>query len=254
MRAPRGQAGGAVQAALTAISTALVCVATMVFTVYVPATKGFFNLGETMVYTVAILFGPYVGAVAGGLGSALADVLLGYPYYAPGTLVIKASEGFVVGWLTRRMARLGQRAWTYLTSLLAFLSGSLLASIGACYYSGAADITLLSAALTLQVPPALWICLGVGLAVLIMALGLSSGPEAGWRVLAVLAGGCVMVLGYFLYEFFVPWLGPLGWAALAEVPVNVGQVAVGLTVAIPLTRALEKRLRPLEATARPLSS
>jgi len=63
-----------------------------------------------------------------------------------------------------------------------------------------------------------------------------------------------MVLGYFLYEFLVPWLGPLGWAALAEVPVKVGQVAVGLAVASPLTRALEKRLRPLEATARPLSS
>ena len=225
--------------ALAAICTAMVCAATMLFTLYVPATKGFFNLGETMVYTVALLLGPWVGALAGGLGSALADVLLGFPYYAPGTLVIKASEGFVVGWLSRRAAKLNREAWTYLTALMAFVSGSLLGSIGACYYSGPADITFWRASLTLHVPQALWICLGVALAVLIAVLGLSVQPEVGWRVLSVLAGGFVMVLGYFLYEFFA--LG-LGWAALAEVPVNIGQMAVGLTVALPLTRALEKRL------------
>ncbi|MBS7609861.1 ECF transporter S component [Candidatus Bathyarchaeota archaeon] len=59
---------------LTSIFTALTCAATMVFTVYVPATKGYFNIGETMVYTSALLFGPYIGALSGGLGSMLADI------------------------------------------------------------------------------------------------------------------------------------------------------------------------------------
>ena len=63
--------------ALTAISTALVAVATIVFSFYVPQTRGFFNTGETMVFTAAILFGPVIGAFAGGVGSMLADVLLG---------------------------------------------------------------------------------------------------------------------------------------------------------------------------------
>ena len=65
------------------ISTALVCVATMLFQVYVPATRGFFNIGESMVFLSALLFGPFVGAFAGGIGSMLADLLLGYYYYAP---------------------------------------------------------------------------------------------------------------------------------------------------------------------------
>lgn len=42
-----------------------------------------------MVLLGAFLLGPYYGAAAGALGSALADLLLGYAYYAPGTAVIK---------------------------------------------------------------------------------------------------------------------------------------------------------------------
>jgi len=42
-----------------------------------------------------------------------------------------------------------------------------------------------------------------------------------------------MVLGYYLYEEFV-----LGYVALAEVPFNVGQVLVGITIAIPAYNSL----------------
>src|SRR4030067_1377032 len=88
--------------AITAIFTALVTAATMVFSINVPQTRGFFNIGETMVYTSAFLFGPFVGSFSGGVGSMLADILLGYPHYAPATLVIKACEGSVVGVLARK--------------------------------------------------------------------------------------------------------------------------------------------------------
>ena len=232
---PEGQT--ALKTAITAISTALVCVATMAFTIYVPATRGYFNLGETMVYTTAILFGPYVGAIAGGLGSALADLLLGYPFYAPATLVIKACEGFLVGWLTRRGLKTEPGLRKALTLATAFLSGSLLGSIGASYYSGFTTLTIGPLEVEGFVPVSLWVCLGVALAVFITALGLGLEPEAGWLVLSMLLGGSVMVLGYFLYEF--AWFG---WAALAEVPVNIGQVSVGITVAMPLTRAVERRV------------
>ena len=235
--APRPGGQVALRTAITAMMTALVCVATMAFTIYVPATKGYFNLGETMVYTTAILFGPYVGAVAGGLGSALADLLLGYPFYAPATLVIKACEGFLVGWLTRKGLRAQPGLRKGLTITMAFLSGSLLGSIGAGYYSGPTTLTLGPFELEGFVPVSLWVCLGVALATFITALGFSLEPEAGWLVLSMLLGGSVMVLGYFLYEF--AWFG---WAALAEVPVNIGQMSVGITVAMPLTRAVERRV------------
>ena len=232
--------------ASTAVFTALVCVATMMFVLYVPATEGYFNLGETMVYTTAILMGPCVGALAGGLGSALADLLLGFSVYAPATLVIKGIEGLAVGFLARRSPKIRPSAWKGLTAGSALLAGSLLGSIGAHYYSGDVSITLgpgegASITVAAHVPVALWVFLGVAVAVLVMALGAYLKPEAGWLVLSVLAGGALMVLGYFAYESFL--YGPL--AALAEVPVNVGQVSVGLAVALPLTRALKRRLRGL---------
>ena len=234
--------------ALAAVFTALVCVATMMFILYVPATEGYFNLGETMVYTAAILLGPYIGAIAGGVGSALADVLLGFSIYAPATLVIKAAEGFVVGFLTRRGARVSETGRRYLATAASILAGSLLGSIGAHYYSGEVTITIGpggqgSVELPAYVPVWLWIFLGVSVSVLIMALSAYLEPETSWAVFSILSGGALMVLGYFAYESFLKGVV----AAAFEVPVNVGQVSVGLAVAVPLTRALRKRLSTLLA-------
>ncbi|MFC1803339.1 ECF transporter S component [Thermoproteota archaeon] len=84
--------------AATAIMGALVTVATMIFIPFAP-TSGFFNLGDAIVVTTALLFGPIVGAMAGGIGSALADIILQYAHFAPYTLVIKGLEGFIVGYI-----------------------------------------------------------------------------------------------------------------------------------------------------------
>ncbi|HDJ26283.1 MAG TPA: hypothetical protein ENF34_03100 [Candidatus Bathyarchaeota archaeon] len=232
-------------AALVAISTALVCAATMAIKIDIVATRGYFNLGETMVYTVSLLFGPLVGAIAGGVGSAIADVLLAAPIYAPATLVIKGAEGFVVGFLAKRRAKLSGRAWTSMTVLAAFVSGSLLGSIGAHYYSGEAHLAIGPASASIYVPTCLWVCLGVAVSVLVVSLGLSTEPEVGWLVVAVLLGGLIMVFGYLAYESLLFGLP----VALTEVPFNVGQMVVGLAVAMPLTRAVERRAPQLVGRA-----
>ncbi|MFO7797078.1 MAG: ECF transporter S component [Promethearchaeati archaeon] len=82
---------------LIGIFGALVCVVTMVIAFPVPATNGYINIGDAMVMLTAIIFGPVIGGIAGGVGSALADLFLGYILYAPATLIIKALEGIVVG-------------------------------------------------------------------------------------------------------------------------------------------------------------
>lgn len=74
---------------LAALFAALTCVATMLIHIPMPATNGYINLGDGMVLLGAFLLGPVYGMAAGGLGSMMADVLLGYAAYAPGTLVIK---------------------------------------------------------------------------------------------------------------------------------------------------------------------
>lgn len=76
--------------AISALLTAIVCVATMVVKIPSPATNGYFNLGDCFVLLSGWLLGPVYGALAAGLGSALADILSGYMQYAPATFVIKA--------------------------------------------------------------------------------------------------------------------------------------------------------------------
>lgn len=82
--------------ALGAVLAAAVTVATMLH-VPLPGLRIYFNLGEGVIYTIAILLGARYGGACGGIGAALADILLGFPLWAPFTLVIKGAEGFVVG-------------------------------------------------------------------------------------------------------------------------------------------------------------
>ena len=74
---------------LTGVLAAMTCAATLVIRIPSP-TSGYMNLGDTVVLLGGYLLGPAWGALAGSIGPALADVLLGAPLYAPATLVIKA--------------------------------------------------------------------------------------------------------------------------------------------------------------------
>ncbi|NLY52834.1 MAG: ECF transporter S component, partial [Firmicutes bacterium] len=86
---------------------------TMVINIPMVATQGFINVGDTVIFLSALMMGPRVGFIAGGLGSALADLLLGYAHWAPWTLVIKAVEGLIAGVLGysiyRQEGRVGGR-------------------------------------------------------------------------------------------------------------------------------------------------
>lgn len=78
---------------------ALTTACTMVINIPAPAANGYFNLGDAMVFISAILLGKRGGFIAGGIGSALADILLGFSFWAPFTLIIKGLEGFLAGYL-----------------------------------------------------------------------------------------------------------------------------------------------------------
>jgi uncharacterized membrane protein len=148
-----------------ALFAALVAAITLLFQIPIPATQGYFNLGETIIYAATLVLNPLVGAFAGG-GAAISDVLSGYGVYAPGTLFIKATEGFTVGWLNNKLK---QKMNTTLSA-----------------------------------------------------------------VISVLAGGSIMVVGYFLYE--IPIKGVA--AAAFEIPINGVQMLVGLLIAVPIMHAV----------------
>ncbi|MEM2143585.1 MAG: ECF transporter S component [Candidatus Thorarchaeota archaeon] len=90
--------------ALVAIFTALVMVATVVVSIPFPTSTGYLNFGDTLVMTSGFLLGPVGGFLAGGIGSAMADVSLGYTHFAPITLLVKGTEGMIVGFFSRRSA------------------------------------------------------------------------------------------------------------------------------------------------------
>ena len=81
------------------VFAALSCVATMVINIPIPAVKGYVNLGDCVVLLGAFLLGPYYGAASAALGSALADLLLSYAYYAPGTALVKGIMALVAATL-----------------------------------------------------------------------------------------------------------------------------------------------------------
>jgi len=88
--------------ALYGILMALTAAITMATFVPFAPTKGYFNIGDSMVFFSAIAFGARAGFVCGGLGSAAADILLGSGYFAPYTFVAKGSEGLVCGLIAGR--------------------------------------------------------------------------------------------------------------------------------------------------------
>ena len=153
----------AVQISLMAIMSALVAVGTLVIRIPNPM-GGYFNIGDVMIFVSALAFSPFVGGFAGGLGSAIAD-LIGFPVFALPTLIIKGLEGLIASLVTNK--------------------------------------------------------------------------KSVYRdVLAVVAAGAEMVVGYFLVEVYLWGMG----SALAEVPANIGQIAVGGLIGIPVAIVLRRRL------------
>ena len=80
----------------TAMMAALVAVATLFIHIPVPMQSGYCNLGDALILASGALLGPWAAAAA-AVGSALADLLLGYAVYAPATAVIKGLMGLTAG-------------------------------------------------------------------------------------------------------------------------------------------------------------
>ena len=92
--------------AVTAVMTAIVFVLTRVIQVPTPVV-GYIHLGDVGVFFSAFAFGPWVGAVTGGLGTALADLTSPYAQWAIFSLLIHGAQGWVAGWMSARWQSLG---------------------------------------------------------------------------------------------------------------------------------------------------
>ncbi|MBU5425281.1 ECF transporter S component [Tissierella pigra] len=80
-----------------AVLMALTTVMTMVIHIPTIGTNGYLNLGDMVVFLAALTLGKKGGFLVGGIGSGLADLLLGYSHYAPITFIVKGLEGYIAG-------------------------------------------------------------------------------------------------------------------------------------------------------------
>lgn len=84
---------------LSAVFIALTYVFTAFINVKLPiaANGGLIHLGNVPLFIAAIVYGKKVGALAGGIGMGLFDLLSGWTLWAPFTVVIVGLMGYVVG-------------------------------------------------------------------------------------------------------------------------------------------------------------
>lgn len=193
---------------LAALSIALVTLATFVIRIPNPATQGYINLGDGLLFTLALVFGWRIGGLAGGVGSALADALGGYFIWAPWTLVIKGIEGILAGTIAFWGIRGGRDTQD---------GGD--DQVGRDTQDGGDNRGGRNAGAAPAAPG-----------------GRHPGRIAAFA--AVLVGGAWMVAGYYL-------AGSVlfdGIAALTEIPGNLVQAGVAVVVALPLSVLLRNAL------------
>jgi len=213
--------------AIMGILTAVETIMTATVSIPIPATTGYFNVGEGIIYFTSILFGPYIGAFVGGVGAGFADVLGGYAIFAPGTFIAKGAEGFLVGLVFKKLRENNtiNNNWKVFSLILGLVAGGLMALLA----DRSVPIIILGGILTLII----WI------------LGFTVQKNISIKILSMMAGGIAMVLGYFLYESLILNLISTGYyssplnAALVEIPINILQVLSGIFIAVPLIAALE---------------
>lgn len=117
--------------AYISLFTALVAVATIVIVIPIPGTQGFINFGDIIILTVALAYGGIPALIAGGIGSALADIILSYPVWAPFSLIIKGLEGYVAYLMYTRLFKCSLKHSSNSKKL--HLQGALSLSAGALF-------------------------------------------------------------------------------------------------------------------------
>lgn len=132
-----------------ALFTALVCVATMVIKIPSISGYGYVNFGDAVIFMAGSMLGGIGGMVAGGVGSALADLFSGYAVWAPLTLIIKGAEGFLSGFIANAVLKLlisktmPQNSKLTVAYLPAFIISAMVMVLG--YYLGGALLVIFSA-------------------------------------------------------------------------------------------------------------
>lgn len=110
---------------------ALVTVATFINIPYPGSVGGLMHLGTLMMFVIALKFGKTHGALAGGVGMFIFDVLGGWMSWAPGTLVVRLIMGYIVGWISEDKNGQGSNVYK---NIIAIVVGGFIMIVGYYFY------------------------------------------------------------------------------------------------------------------------
>lgn len=68
-----------------------------IFIIKFPGPFGYAHIGDSMIFLSVLMLGGKRGAVAGGLGAAIADIVSGYTIWAVPSMICKAAMALVMG-------------------------------------------------------------------------------------------------------------------------------------------------------------
>ncbi|MCI9074310.1 MAG: ECF transporter S component [Dorea sp.] len=97
---------------MAALFAALACAATMSIRIPTPGTGGYIHPGDAIVILSGVVLGPVWGLLAGGIGSALADLLGGYLIYVPITFAIKGLIALTTGLIYQNIGKTKKSRYT----------------------------------------------------------------------------------------------------------------------------------------------
>ena len=109
----------------TALFIALVFLGIFLFKI--PMPFGYMHLGDCMIFLAVLIIGGKSGAIAGGIGAALADIVSGYTIWAAPTFICKAALALVMGLVISKhvFGLKGKAAW-----IAGGVAGGIVQSIG----------------------------------------------------------------------------------------------------------------------------
>lgn len=233
---------------LAGLMMALVTLATSV--IKIPTTNGYIHLGDGFIFISAIVLGPFYGAFAAGVGSMLADILGGFPLWAPYTLVIKAAMALFMGLILRKKTK--QQSYIAAGVVVMIWSAFFITIKNALQKAIQFSAENLAAALedtavnVMQRAEALqWILTAAILVFLAMVLLLmlwlaKRQKAAGFSpavALGMMTAGACMIIGYYFAEYLI-YGNPI--SPVFSVPMNLVQFIGGIVVASAVAPALAK--------------
>ncbi len=211
----------------SSLISALIFLATAFLSFPVTITKEYIHLGDGFVLLAGIILGKRNGFLAAGIGSALADIYLGYAEYALPSFIIKGLMAFLVGYIFENLEDIKR---LYIANLIVGIIFTIYVLSIKSIYDNSSYTHFDNISKT--------ILMALAIPVMLLAISLLASKFKSLKIISTfLSSGLLMIVLYYvttsvlLKNFFTPIL---------SLPANLVQYSVGVFIATILYKPLLK--------------